>query len=266
MARAASSSLAAGSEAAAPPAASSSPAVRYGGALKRVQVGLNSGVRSRELPHPSRARRRSLQVGTYMMAARGAVLAAVLGLAASSPQLQHAIRGAVSMPVISLGHPDEPGGCCRTQPTNTSCCAEVDSLQKWWGAGGVGVDTAYVYGTQAALGRALEEFRPERVFVTTKIPCAASTSEAAALIAEDLRLLKLRTVDLLVIHNNRDDSHFCNSKANVTATWTALQAAHTAGQARSIVSLGGAGGFARRTRLSLNSLRLRLTACSKFVG
>jgi diketogulonate reductase-like aldo/keto reductase len=98
------------------------------------------------------------------------------------------------------------------------------------------VDTAFVYGTQVALGEALAEFRPKRVFVTTKIPCAGTTAEAAALIAQDLRDLKLRTVDLLVIHNNRDDSHFCNSETNVTATWKALQSAHAAGQARSIVS------------------------------
>jgi hypothetical protein len=149
---------------------------------------------------------------------------------------EHSRYSGASMPTVSLGHPDQPGSCCRTHPTNRSCCTELSSLQKWWAAGGIGVDTAFVYGTQVALGEALAEFRPKRVFVTTKIPCAGTTAEAAALIAQDLRDLKLRTVDLLVIHNNRDDSHFCNSETNVTATWKALQSAHAAGQARSIVS------------------------------
>lgn len=157
-----------------------------------------------------------------------------------SYQLKRTTRGGgdgdavTSMPVISLGHPDTPSSCCRAQPSNGTCCTERANLQKWWSAGGIGIDAAYVYGTQAAVGGALAEFKPERAYVTTKIPCAGTVTAAAALIAHDLAQLRLRTVDLLVIHNNRDDSHFCNSEANVTATWMALQAAHAAGQARSI--------------------------------
>ena len=170
------------------------------------------------------------------MTSRGIALAAVAGLVAANRPL-HGSPSGLPMPVISLGHPDDPDSCCRQQPTNTSCCREMDCLKQWWDAGGVGVDTAHVYGTQDPVGRALAAYQPKRVFITTKIPCAGAAGAAAALIAQDLQKLNLSTVDLLAIHNNGDDSHYCNNKENVSATWRALQSAHAAGQARSIVSL-----------------------------
>ena len=64
------------------------------------------------------------------------------------------------------------------------------------------VDTAYEYGTQAAVGKALRVsgLPREAVFVTTKIPGPVGFDEALRLHAENLRQLNLSRVDLLLMH------------------------------------------------------------------
>ncbi|EOD29446.1 hypothetical protein EMIHUDRAFT_113767 [Emiliania huxleyi CCMP1516] len=115
--------------------------------------------------------------------------------------------------------------------------------------GGRGLDTAFDYGDkyQAELGRAVATSGLLRsaVFVTTKVPCCASSfvkddvysnhcharrspEETAADVAHDLSVLGMPFVDLLLMHWP------CDSTADTVATWRVLERLALDGRARAI--------------------------------
>ena len=115
--------------------------------------------------------------------------------------------------------------------------------------GGRGLDTAFDYGDkyQAELGRAVANSGLPRsaVFVTTKVPCCASSfvkddvysnhcharrspEETAADVAHDLSVLGMPFVDLLLMHWP------CDSTADTVATWRVLERLALDGRARAI--------------------------------
>ena len=115
--------------------------------------------------------------------------------------------------------------------------------------GGRGLDTAFDYGDkyQAELGRAVATSGLPRsaVFVTTKVPCCASSfvkddvysnhcharrspEETAADVAHDLSVLGMPFVDLLLMHWP------CDSTADTVATWRVLERLALDGRARAI--------------------------------
>jgi len=118
---------------------------------------------------------------------------------------------------------------------------ETDALALWFSKGGRGVDTAWNYNNQVAVGWALGNasaaVRAE-VFVTTKIPCVASAAAALARIEQDLALLNIPRVDLLLIHSPGygeppqgqpagcwGAKPCCSSDSELQATWAGLEQA-----------------------------------------
>ena len=141
------------------------------------------------------------------------------------------ISPGVFMPYINLGG-------VHTHPSNYSA---------WLDLGGVGLDTALMYGddVQLHVGDAIAAHgRPDTLFVTTKVPCCPEgtlntswcawyDSEYADLDAGtrgdiDLRLLGLDKVDLMLLHWP------CNTMEQTIATYRALEDFQLAGKATNI--------------------------------
>ena len=98
------------------------------------------------------------------------------------------------------------------------------------------IDTAYDYGDQRGVGRALTGVNRTRIFVTTKIPPLSNASTAfmqsTQAMQDDLRQLQLSYVDLMLLHNPpKGNTQFC---AAMRESWRALMAFHAAGKTRAI--------------------------------
>jgi 2,5-diketo-D-gluconate reductase A len=136
------------------------------------------------------------------------------------------IAPGVEMPAVSLGHPDDSGGKSKN---------EAASAELWLSLGGTGIDTAADYGNQDQVAIAIDTavakgLNRSAIFVTTKIsPRECSQAAALKAVQEDLRELKLSTVDL-VLH------HFpCrHNPAGNSAIWDGLLEAKRMGLARAV--------------------------------
>ncbi|GAA3026329.1 aldo/keto reductase [Tetragenococcus solitarius] len=103
------------------------------------------------------------------------------------------------------------------------------------------VDTAYVYGNETDVGRAIKDSSVSRdeIFITTKVPAETdSYEEAMKNIDESLRRLAVEHVDLLLIHAPRPWSrigevHQEDDKKNIQV-WKALEDAYQEGKAKAI--------------------------------
>jgi 2,5-diketo-D-gluconate reductase A len=153
-----------------------------------------------------------------------ALAAAAAADAAALPPFT--IAPGVEMPAISLGHPDDSGGKSKN---------EAASAEMWLSLGGTGIDTAARYHNQGQVAIAIgatvaKRLNRSAIFVTTKIsPQECSQAAALNAVQEDLRELKLSTVDL-VLH------HFpCrHNAAGNLAVWKGLLQAKRMGLARAV--------------------------------
>ena len=127
------------------------------------------------------------------------------------------------MPKISLGT------CCGSDPTV--------GLEPWLAAGGVGIDTAWDYKDQPAIGAILKTKKVDRksIFITTKIPPSATLCDAthgAALslanIQLDVKQLGVEYVDLVLLHGP------CKTPAAINAMWAGAEQALKMGIVKSI--------------------------------
>ena len=140
------------------------------------------------------------------------------------------IAPGVLMPYVNLGG-------VHSHPSNYSAWLEI---------GGVGLDTALMYGddVQLHVGDAIEASNVSRdkLFVTSKVPCCPApftkwckwySSEYTDLDAGtraniDLRLLGIKRVDLMLLHWP------CSTMAETIASYRALEDFALAGKARAI--------------------------------
>ena len=117
--------------------------------------------------------------------------------ASSSPEDHRVtIAPGVHMPFIS-------NGAVALHTDSSSSDVETLALLRWFDHGGRGIDTAWDYGNQRSVGWALGNTSASlrsSLFVTTKIPCVASTEAAIAFIEADLAALGVQSVDLVLIH------------------------------------------------------------------
>ena len=106
------------------------------------------------------------------------------------------IAPGVHMPLIS-------NGAVTLHTDSSSSDVETLALLRWFDHGGRGIDTAWDYGNQRSVGWALRNTSASvrsSLFVTTKIPCVASTEAALTFIEADLAALGVPSVDLVLIH------------------------------------------------------------------
>ena len=130
------------------------------------------------------------------------------------------------MPKISLGT------CCGSDPTV--------GLEPWLAACGAdvcGIDTAWDYKDQPAIGSLLkaQKTKRESIFITTKVPpsaalCDATKGGAATLanIQLDVKQLGVEFVDLVLLHG------LCKSAAQINAMWSGAEQALKSGIVKSI--------------------------------
>jgi diketogulonate reductase-like aldo/keto reductase len=142
------------------------------------------------------------------------------------------------MPFVSLGTGSGQKG-------NVS-----SSIATWIQVGGVGIDTALIYGDQpkVALGLHAAGVSPSQVFITTKVPCN-TYEQAAQAIEENLKQLKVDVVDLSLIHAFPSPAAMCAHfpGASIAQTWRALEDAKAAGKTRAI----GVSSFKKKDLLKL---------------
>ena len=103
------------------------------------------------------------------------------------------IAPGVRMPYVS------DGVIFDTNATTNATKREVDGLELFFSLGGRGIDTAWSYFNQPAVGAAVREQQSvprQEVFVTTKIECMGTADAAYGAIHRDLVLLGLDYVDL----------------------------------------------------------------------
>ena len=106
-----------------------------------------------------------------------------------SPVPNVEIAPGVLMPIVSNGDLHEPNA--------------TTSYDTWLKAGGRGIDTAWSYFNQGAVGRALhrQQLVPRaEIFLTTKIECMGNEASTVKAGEHDLDLLNESFVDLLLIH------------------------------------------------------------------
>ena len=117
-----------------------------------------------------------------------------------------------------------------------------DSVCKAFEAGYTFVDTAYGYGNQAGIGKALKDCwfdkgrNREDLFVVTKIPGGLNTSEVADYHAQNLQWLGLDYVDNLLTHfpcDWEETPERCN-KARRQEGWKALETEYNNNRTKSI--------------------------------
>eukprot|EP01052_Picozoa_sp_SAG31_P003862 SAG31_NODE_153_length_22196_cov_24.963570_7_plen_655_part_00 len=169
-----------------------------------------------------------------------------------------AIAPGVMMPQLIMGgytcdglEPDPPW---RTHPNCTLSDGAHDpghpsNYSLWLGAPGVGglhqsgVDTAWQYETQAAVGAAVRASgRPRSdFFIGTKIPCNGrggsppmNASSAASYISQDLAALQMDYVDLILLHWPCTTADGTLDKQMNAMVWKALEQALRLGQTRAI--------------------------------
>ena len=113
-------------------------------------------------------------------------LAAIAAAAAApiSPTVE--VAPGVDMPVLSLGT------CCGSDPSV--------GVVPWLTHGGSGIDTAWDYFDQPAVGKGIVDSGVDRsdVFVLTKVP---PVFDAMKKVKADLRQLGLDQADLILLHN-----------------------------------------------------------------
>jgi diketogulonate reductase-like aldo/keto reductase len=114
-----------------------------------------------------------------------------------------------------------------------------ESVCKAFQAGYTFVDTAFGYGNQRGVGKAIRDCwhgTREELFVMTKIPGGLHISEALAALEENLVELQLSYVDHVMVHYP-SDWNVSPDRASPQArqeTWLALENVYYTGQARSI--------------------------------
>lgn len=149
-------------------------------------------------------------------------IASVHCLATSTiPAVQlNGVNGKVAMPMVGVG-----------TGTDTNASAE-QSVKTAFGVGYRHVDTAFLYGNQLGVGRALKEVGVPRdeYFVTSKIP-PLNASDTAQVLDQCLHELGLEYVDLMLIHY--DDPGICSS-AQRKGQWLALEKWAKEGKARAL--------------------------------
>lgn len=177
------------------------------------------------------------------MPARAYLAALSVACVAAAPFRTVALRNGVEMPTVAAGV---------WQYTDDEAEASVRAALS---AGVQAIDTAYDYGNQRGVARALRDAKRSDYFLITKVPgcgiqnvsaqrCEADT---AARIQDDLAQLNLEVLDLVLIHfppclsSDKDD---CNTKKNscslpgscdaVRAQWRAMTAAYRAKKLRAI--------------------------------
>lgn len=126
------------------------------------------------------------------------------------------ISPGVDMPVLSIG----TGGDAKWHPSTVSTI-----VTNWMALGGRGVDTAFIYGTQGAVHRAIRDsgVSREEVFVTSKVPLCLGGKFFADV---DDEWLKTSYIDLLLIH-----SHI---GLDCKATWRQLEQLVAKGKVRAL--------------------------------
>jgi len=99
------------------------------------------------------------------------------------------------------------------------------------GAGGVAIDTAFIYRDQPEIATGLKRAGVPRsaVFITTKIPCNESYDTSVDRIQSNLDQLQMEQVNLTLIHYPTG----CSEQANAD-TWRALEDALAAGKTLAI--------------------------------
>jgi len=156
-----------------------------------------------------------------------ASLAVAVAVAAGAVTPTVEIAPGVNMPVVNLGG-------VATRPSNYSAFLAL---------GGVGLDTAYTYTTQPAVGQAIRDsgLSRDKIFVTTKIPCCpifrqwknpqcngVTPSNASHIIDDNLQQMGIEYTDLLLLH------WMCESWENTVLTYRAMEAALAAGKTKAI--------------------------------
>jgi len=135
-----------------------------------------------------------------------------------TPTIQ--IAPGVNLPFVVLG-------------TGSGQHGDVANATATWlssSTGGVGIDTAYDYDDEVAVGTGVKASGKSGadVFIETKIPCS-TYRKAKQAIASNLQQLGVGIVDLTLIHTP------CQyGRGSVKETWKALEEAHTAGQTKAI--------------------------------
>jgi 2,5-diketo-D-gluconate reductase A len=171
-----------------------------------------------------------------------AALLLQLASATAAAVVGHRIRIApgVSMPAVSNG----------AVVLGQQSVKQTAALELWFEKGGRGVDTAFNYGNQEAVGWAISNasasVRSELV-LTTKIPCVASAAAAVQHIETDMQRLGVPQVDLLLIHSpgygeppqGQPASCWgyhpcCASDSELQATWAGLEQALAKNYTRAI--------------------------------
>jgi len=144
------------------------------------------------------------------------------GMASGTRTLQ--VKPGVEMPYVSLGLGSGQKG-------NVS-----EAVADWISVGGVGFDTALLYGDQPALieGLKLAHISQDKVFITSKVWCA-SYEETQKNIQKTLQQLQVPAVDLLLIHAFPNPTAACGMGGGSAAeTWRALEDAFAGGLAKAI--------------------------------
>lgn len=116
--------------------------------------------------------------------------------------------------------------------------------------GYIHVDTAYVYGNEPEVGKAVREAAVNRedIFVTTKVPAEITTYEEAKVVIEkSLSQLDIDYIDLLLIHAPRPWSRIkqpnpAEDDLKNREVWRAMEEFYEAGQVKSI----GVSNFSQR--------------------
>ena len=127
----------------------------------------------------------------------------------------------ILLPLVSLG----TGSGQKGNVTNATLL--------WLEAGGIAFDTAYDYQDQKNIATALafQNVQSSEIFITTKVPCG-KYNEAKQHIADNLKQLNVKYVDLLLIHSDHPFSPPFD--CDIAATWKALEEAKEDGTAKAI--------------------------------
>lgn len=128
------------------------------------------------------------------------------------------------MPAVGLGT------CCRPASNGPPLIASALAFLR---SGGRLIDTAQMYGNEAALGEAIVESGLDRseLWITSKVNHLLIHSRAAAIasISQSVHVLRTSYVDLMLIHGS-----WRLSSAQLCGVWSGLIDAQLAGQVRNI--------------------------------